>query len=67
MCGDHMATSTLNGALESGVKAAKEAVKIFTKRSKKKTPVPKSGKKKKEKKQAPKGAKKGNKAKPVPI
>ena len=28
VCGDHMATATLNGALESGLNAGKEAAKI---------------------------------------
>lgn len=34
VCGDHMATSTLNGALESGVNAGNEAAKIANKRKK---------------------------------
>jgi hypothetical protein len=38
VCGDHMATATLNGAIESGVNAGKEAVKIAKKA--KKPPVP---------------------------
>lgn len=28
VCGDHMATATLNGALESGVNAGKAAAKV---------------------------------------
>ena len=28
VCGDHMATATLNGAVESGVNAGKEAAKV---------------------------------------
>ena len=28
VCGDHMATATLNGAVESGVSAGKEAAKL---------------------------------------
>lgn len=28
MCGDHMATATLNGALESGAAAGQEAAKV---------------------------------------
>ncbi len=31
MCGDHMATATLNGALESGVTAGQEAAKVAAK------------------------------------
>jgi hypothetical protein len=34
VCGDHMATATLNGAIESGVNAGKEAVKIAIKAKK---------------------------------
>jgi len=30
LCGDHMSTATLNGALESGVNAGKEAAKFLT-------------------------------------
>lgn len=31
VCGDHMATATLNGALESGASAGQEAAKIAAK------------------------------------
>jgi predicted NAD/FAD-dependent oxidoreductase len=31
VCGDHMATATLNGALGSGVSAGKEAAKVAAK------------------------------------
>jgi hypothetical protein len=34
VCGDHMATATLNGAIESGVNAGKEAVKVAMKAKK---------------------------------
>jgi hypothetical protein len=30
VCGDHMATATLNGAVESGVSAGTEAAKTFS-------------------------------------
>ena len=33
VCGDHMATATLNGALESGVNAGKAAAKALGKKS----------------------------------
>jgi predicted NAD/FAD-dependent oxidoreductase len=35
VCGDHMATATLNGALESGVSAGREAAKIAAEAAKK--------------------------------
>ncbi len=39
VCGDHMATATLNGAVESGVNAGQEAVKISSAASKAKVVV----------------------------
>ena len=30
VCGDHMATATLNGALESGINAGRDAVKMLS-------------------------------------
>lgn len=33
VCGDHVATATLNGALESGINAGKEAAKFAAEKS----------------------------------